>query len=152
MSSKQKSLARFIYLNIYGLILLGLALIVLAIPTLNLSVLLFVLKCLLSLFLAYNGIFILSQWGEKKKHYRQLMSINRNRIKVESFESFVQTPCGRLLTRVVLSDLGKKEYYPLLKQTYLMTCRERIRRMRHPEPSVIVFSEAGKRILKEEEK
>lgn len=147
-----KAFLRFLYLNTYGFVLAILGLILFSIPTLQLSVLLFVVKCLIVLFLEYKGIFIFSQWEEKKKHYQQLMSINQKRIKGESFESFIRTPCGRLLTKAVLRDLGKTEYYPVLKKTYVLSFRESIWQMRHPKPSEIVFSEAAMNMLKNESK
>ena len=148
-----KSILRYVYLNMYGLLLLFLGLVLLfTIPTLNLSVLLFVFKCIVVAYFLFCGIRILASWSEKKKHYGQLISINKNRIKDESFESFMQTPCGRLLTKSVLRELNKRDYYPILKAKYVLTIRASINNCRHPEPSTIKFTDKALELLNGMEK
>lgn len=39
------------------------------------------------------------------------MKKNRDKFKPDSFKIFMQAPCGRLLTKAVLTDLGVKEKY-----------------------------------------
>ena len=147
-----KGFIRFLYLNLYGIILIVLGVVVMAIPALKMSVLLFIGEIVVSIFLLYKGIYIISQWGEKKRHYTQLISINKRRIKDESFESFIGTPCGRLLTRAVLHDLGKQDYYPILRKKYVLSFKESINLMRHPQPSIVVFSDIGLERIRKEEK
>ena len=44
------------------------------------------------------------------------MGKNKNEFRPETFKAFMQMPCGRLLTKAVLKDLGKKsEYKNLIK-------------------------------------
>lgn len=39
------------------------------------------------------------------------MGKNKKEFRPDSFQVFMQAPCGRLLTKVVLEDLNKKEKY-----------------------------------------
>lgn len=44
------------------------------------------------------------------------MEANAQQFVPTSFEEYMQAPCGRLLVRVVLTDLGKREAYRDLKK------------------------------------
>ena len=44
------------------------------------------------------------------------MEQNEQELDVESFREYMQAPCGRLLVRVVLTDLGKRQEYGYIKK------------------------------------
>ncbi len=54
---------------------------------------------------------LFSTWEDKKIKYKILMGKNQKGFRPESFQVFMQAPCGRLLTKVVLKDLNLKEKY-----------------------------------------
>ncbi len=58
-----------------------------------------------------QAIKLLSTWKDKKIKYKILIGKNKKEFRPDSFQVFMQAPCGRLLTKVVLEDLGYKEKY-----------------------------------------
>lgn len=142
-----KSVFRFLYLNSYGLLLLLGGVGLTMVPVLQVSVPLFVAKCLIVLFCLYKGVLILAQWPEKKKYYKKLLSINKREIKQSSFETFVCSPCGRLLTKAVLKSLGRSECYREIRQKYSYSIKEQIEAFLHPEPSKVFFYSASERYI-----
>lgn len=62
-----------------------------------------------------NGIGILSGWNDKKRKYNILMERNSTEFRPDSFSEYMQAPCGRLLVKIVLEDLDRKESYRSLK-------------------------------------
>lgn len=142
-----KSFFRFLYLNIYGLLLLLGGLGLTMVPVFQISVPLFVGKCLVVMFCQYKGIQILAQWPQKKKFYRQLIVINSRTIKESSFETFVCSPCGRLLTKAVLKSLGRSECYREIRQKYSYSVKEQIEDFLHPKPSKVFFYSPSEKYL-----
>ena len=62
-----------------------------------------------------NGVRILSAWDAKMREYHILMERNKDGFNPESFAKFMEAPCGRLLVKVVLNDLGYSDKYKSLK-------------------------------------
>lgn len=62
-----------------------------------------------------NGARILSAWDAKMREYHILMERNKDGFNPESFAKFMEAPCGRLLVKVVLRDLGYSDKYKSLK-------------------------------------
>ena len=59
---------------------------------------------------------LFSTWDFKKREIALLVNRNRNEFRPETFEIFMQAPCGRLVVRQALQDLNmQREYKPLLK-------------------------------------
>ena len=144
-----KAFFRFLYLNTYAILLISIGLGLAFLPTLKTSVFLFALKCIVVLISLFKGISILIQWPTKKKHYKRLVSINSKEIKDNSFETFMYNPCGRLLTKAVLKDLGKRNYYSTLRKEFFYTPKEWLDDFLHKKPSKVVFkTEAQKYIQK----
>ncbi len=54
---------------------------------------------------------LFSSWNDKKIKYEILIKKNQNEFRPNSFEIFMKAPCGRLLTKAVLKDLGIKNRY-----------------------------------------
>ena len=70
----------------------------------------------LAIYVFVQSVKLFSAWQDKKLKYKILMGKNRDEFRPDTFEQFMQMPCGRLLTKVVLHDLGKSsEYKNLLK-------------------------------------
>lgn len=54
-------------------------------------------------------------YDEKQRQYELLIQKNKNGFRPESFKLYMDAPCGRMVSRAVLKDLGmKKEYCQLL--------------------------------------
>lgn len=45
------------------------------------------------------------------------MERNRTQLRHDTFHEYMQAPCGRLLVRIVLNDLGQTHYYKFLLGT-----------------------------------
>lgn len=74
-------------------------------------------KCLLipqiiiCLLITKQAIKLFSSWDDKKIKYKILMGKNKEEFRADSFQVFMQAPCGRLLTKAVLKDLNQREKY-----------------------------------------
>ncbi len=62
-----------------------------------------------------GGISILASWPDKKRKYNVLMTRNAAGLRPDTFTEFMSAPCGRLLVRIVLADLGMPGSYAQLK-------------------------------------
>lgn len=102
---------RFAYLNTYSFLLLICGAILAVIPLYRISVVILLLQISSSLLLFYSSAKLFSTWKDKKIKYTVLLAKNKNGFKPESFKIFMQAPCGRLLTKAVLADLGLKNKY-----------------------------------------
>lgn len=65
----------------------------------------------------------MEKWNSKKRRYKKLVEANTDCFNPDSFKEYMQAPCGRLLVKVVLEDLGKKEQYKKLKKTRISWIR-----------------------------
>ena len=86
-----------------------------------------------------NGARILASWESKKREYKILMERNSDRFRPDTFAKFMEAPCGRLLVKVVLKDLGYSEHYPSLK-VYQPSIWHQIRTevCRRPKPGAVI--------------
>lgn len=106
--------SRFIYLNTYAFLLIFMGIGIVLIPLYKISPWFLAAQVIGLLICEKNGIGILRSWKDKKRKYRILMERNAAGIRPDSFSEYMQAPCGRLLVKVVLEDLGKKEEYASL--------------------------------------
>ena len=98
---------RYIYLNTYAFLLLFAAIGVGCLPLYRLENGWYIaLQVVVALMFLSYALKIFKTFKAKKKRYARLMEANA--------QQFV--PCGRLLVRVVLTDLGKREAYRDLKK------------------------------------
>ena len=102
---------RFLYLNTYSFLLLLCGAITVLIPLYKISKWLIVPQVIGSLFCIKQAIGLFMTWKDKKTKYEILMGKNKNGFRPDSFKIFMQAPCGRLLTKVVLKDLGLSNKY-----------------------------------------
>ncbi|MDE6322157.1 MAG: hypothetical protein K2L93_07645 [Muribaculaceae bacterium] len=65
-----------------------------------------------------GAVTIMRAWPDKQRKYHILMEKNRDELRPDTFRQFMDAPCGRLLARVVIADLG----YP--NDTYRRVKRE----------------------------
>lgn len=112
------TLRRFLYLQSYAFLLIamggGIALIILLLYN-QLSIWLIGLMAAAGLLCLKGGITILSSWPDKKRKYQILIERNAVNFRPDTFTEFMQAPCGRLLSRIVLKDLGISHRYSELR-------------------------------------
>ena len=107
---------RFLYLNLYAFVLVGAGILTLTAPFYWISRWALVLQVIaaINLFVLAGKLF--ATWGEKKRAVRMLVRKNRFKFRPESFEAFLQAPCGKLVVRLALKDLDRQgDYTALLK-------------------------------------
>lgn len=119
---------RFLYLNFYAWLLLALALAAVLVPLWRVSPWFLVLQVPVAFACLKGGAGILSGWPDKKRKYAMLMERNRPELRPDTFAVYAQAPCGRLLIRVVLADLGAAgRYRSIMKALPRPSLRARLR-------------------------
>jgi len=109
-------MSRFLYLNIYSFLLAGAGVLTLAAPFYRITKWTLVVQAVIALYLLAMSGKLFSTWESKKREIDILVKRNRDEFRPDTFEVFMRAPCGRLLVRSVLSELGKAdEYKNLLK-------------------------------------
>ena len=107
---------RFLYLNIYSFLIIIAGILALVLPFYRISVWLLALQVIIAINLFIVAGRLFATWDDKKKKIHILKSKNINEFRPDTFDVFMQAPCGRLLARYVLAELGKSnEYKKLLK-------------------------------------
>ena len=102
---------RFLYLNTYAFLLILAGTLVLGLPFWLISPFTLIAQGILSIPLYMCGFTLLGGWNDKKRQYAVLMAKNKDEFRPESFKIYMEAPCGRKLTHVVLKDLGKESEY-----------------------------------------
>ena len=106
-----RKIMRFLYLNIYAFFILFCGIISVMIPLYKVSWWLIIPQIIISLFCLKQAVQLLSTWADKMAKYDLLMRRNSNEFHPISFKPFMNAPCGRLLTKAVLRDLGLRSRY-----------------------------------------
>lgn len=107
--------SRFLFLNFYAFLLLILGIGIGVIPFYKVSWWLVAIQLVLIGIFLTSAVRIFSSWAHKKRDYSILIRKNENGIRPHSFSDYMQAPCGRLLTILVLYDLGKLSTYNELR-------------------------------------
>lgn len=97
------------------------------IPLFKVSKWLLIPQIILSLFFIKQAGKLFSTWKDKKLKYKILIERNKNEFRPDTFKVFMQAPCGRLLTKVVLTDLGiRNKYKELLvyKEPFIVSIKK----------------------------
>lgn len=118
MKSPISTFARYIYLNLYALLLLLGGVVVFLIPFNNGVTLVLIVKIIVCLICLKGAYSILSSWEDKKRKYNILIKRNQDSFRSDVFKEYMEAPCGRLLVRIVLKDLGMSSQYKQLVKFY----------------------------------
>ena len=121
-----KIFLRFLYLNTYGFMLILGGLLIIALPFWLITVYTLIGQVVIGIIPIGFGISLISSWNDKKREYNVLMERNKNNFRPDTFEIYMDHPCGRKLTHAVLKDLGKSEEYKNLL-IYKPTFKEGLR-------------------------
>ncbi|MCM1292074.1 MAG: hypothetical protein NC111_04540 [Bacteroides sp.] len=106
---------RYIYLNSWAILLLLIAAGIAMIPVYRLGVIAIIIQAVAVVLVAKPGVRILMSWDDKKRKYTLLVNRNTPEFRPDTFAEFMSAPCGRLLVRVVLRDMGLTDRYPEVK-------------------------------------
>lgn len=119
MKSPISTFARYIYLNLYALLLLLGGVVVFLIPIKIGAIWVLIAKIIICLICLKGAYGILSSWEDKKRKYNILITRNQDAFRADIFKEYMEAPCGRLLVKIVLKDLGQPhQYKPLMKLYY----------------------------------
>lgn len=108
---------RFMYLNFWAFFLLLCAVGLALAPVWRLGAVAVAVQVVVVLALAKGSLNIFNTWGDKKRKYAVLVVRNGNGIRPETFGEYLDAPCGRLLVRIVLRDLGEERRYREIRKT-----------------------------------
>ena len=108
--------SRFLFLNTYAFLLLFIGMGIGVIPLYSLSLWLIAPQAILVIVCLRGAFRIFASWGQKKREYMILYRKNEHEICPGSFSDYMQAPCGRLLTILVLKDLDSRPSYKELKK------------------------------------
>jgi hypothetical protein len=81
------------------------------IPLFKITVFLCVPQFIVALVLFQSSYRLFSTWDDKKRTYAVLKAKNRKSFSAETFKIYMSAPCGRLLAKAVLSDIGLRHKY-----------------------------------------
>ena len=139
----KKKFLRFLYLNIYTFLIVCAGILILVIPFYIISKWIIIAQIIIAIKLFMISGRLFSTWDSKKREMTILIKRNQVEFRPETFEMFMQAPCGRLVVRQVLRDLNKREEYKnILKlQKPLL---ERIRNNCTSPKTVIYINEEAK--------
>lgn len=115
MNKSISTFPRFLYLNIYAFLILLIGGGISVLPLYKISWWLVAVQAAIVIPCIKGGISILQSWDDKKRKYHVLMERNKDKIRPDTFEPYMLAPCGRLLVRIVLKDLGKQKEFRNLK-------------------------------------
>ena len=137
MNSPIATFSRFIYLNAYALLLLiggaGFAII----PFFHNAVWVIIIKVVVCAICLKGAVSILSGWNDKKRKYEVLITRNKDNFRPDTFKEFMEAPCGRLLTRIVLKDLGLSDQYKTLWNLYHIPYWKHLKNECKPKKTVV---------------
>jgi hypothetical protein len=138
----KKTMLRFLYLNIYSILIFCAGIFAIAVPLYLISKWLLIIQIIISikLFLLSGRLF--SSWNAKKKEIHILVNRNKKEFRPDTFEIFMQAPCGRLVTREALKDLGMQSEYKNLKiliKPFFQNLKENC----FPTKTVVYINEKG---------
>ena len=103
--------ARFIYLNTYAILILICGITAALLPLYKVSWWLIIPQAVVCLFCLKQAVQLFSSWNDKMRKYDILIKRNKTYFHPNSFKPFMNAPCGRLLVKAVLHDLGISNRY-----------------------------------------
>jgi hypothetical protein len=138
-TNNKNGVLRFLYLNIYSFLLFVAGILTLAAPFYLITRWTLVAQAIIAIKLFAFAAKLLSAWDDKKLKMDILKKRNKDEFRPDAFTPFMQAPCGRLVARQVLRDLGKpEEYKSLLKLRRPLF--ERLRENCTPQKTVIYIN------------
>ena len=133
-------MSRFLYLNIYSFLLVCVGILTLLLPFWLITKWTLVAQGIVAIKLFSISGRLFSTWDAKKREINLLVNRNKREFRPDTFEIYMQAPCGRLIVHEALRELNmREEYKTLLKlQKPLL---ERLRNNCVPPKTVIYIDE-----------
>jgi len=133
-------MSRFLYLNIYAFLIVIAGILTLVLPFYLITKWILIAQGIIAIKLFFISGKLFSTWDAKKREIDLLVNRNKNKFRPDTFEIYMQAPCGRLVVREALRDLNmQKEYKSLLiLQKPLL---ERLKNNCTPAKTVIYINE-----------
>jgi hypothetical protein len=136
---KETRALRFLYLNIYSFLIIFGGILTLIIPFYQINLWILVIQAIVAikLFITAGKMFL--AWDDKKLKMNILIKRNQDVFRPDTFDVFMQAPCGRLIVHQVLRDLHRREEYKSLlklRKPFL----ERLRNNYMPAKTVIYIN------------
>lgn len=110
------TIPRYLYLNFWAFILLFSGIGLAFLPIYKWGVAAIVSQVVAVLFIERGAINIFHTWGDKKRKYTVLVERNSAGLRPDTFDEYMAAPCGRLLVKVVLHDIGLSCKYKELRK------------------------------------
>jgi len=107
---------RFLYLNIYSFLLAFIGILALVLPFYLLSPWTLAIQGIVAIAFFVYSARLFSTWDHKRREIDLLIKRNQDGFRPETFDVFMQVPCGRLIVKCVLKELKiQNQYQSLLK-------------------------------------
>ena len=107
-------MSRFLYLNIYSFLLAGAGILALLSPFYLISKWTLIVQVIIAVNLFMFSARLFSTWKDKNRKIDILVKKNKHIFRHDTFEIFMQAPCGRLIVHQALKDLNKQNEYKIL--------------------------------------
>ena len=137
---KDDNLLRFLYLNVFSFLIAFTGIFMLIVPLYFINRCTLVLQIIIAIKLFMISGRLFSTWGNKKREIDILIKRNQVEFRPDTFEIFMQAPCGRLIVRQVLRDLNMQDKYKSLLK-FQKPLLERLRNNCMPSKTVIYINE-----------
>jgi len=133
-------MARFLYLNIYSFLIVCAGILALILPFYSITKWTLVIQAIIAIKLFMISGRLFSSWEYKKREIDLLVNRNKTEFRPDTFEVFMQAPCGRLVVREALRDLNMQEKYKVLLELQ-KPLLERLKNNCTPSKTVIFINE-----------
>jgi hypothetical protein len=120
---------RFLYINLYAFLLAFTGILTLAVPLFLISKWFIIPQIIIAIFVLSTSIKLFSTWKDKLREIDLLVNRNKNEFRPDTFEIYMQAPCGRLVVRQALKKLNKQDEFKellKLKKPFFQSCRENL--------------------------
>jgi len=108
--------SRFLYLNIYSFLIVCAGILTLILPLYLITKWTLIAQGIIAIKLFLISSKLFSTWDTKKREIDLLVKRNKNKFRPDTFEVYMQAPCGRLVVHEALKELNiRGEYKTLLK-------------------------------------
>ena len=147
MSEKNiATFGRFVYLNAYAFLLFIIGVGIAFTPIYKSGHWWLVAAQVVTVFIILKGsVEIFKSWNDKKRKYHVLIERNAETLRPDTFSEYMKAPCGRLLVKIVLKDLGKQDEYKNLKK-YKEPFIKKLAKAHKPKKSIVYMKEIKREI------
>lgn len=116
MKKSISTFPRFMYLNLYAFLLLIGGIGIAVIPLYRISPWLLIPQSSIVILFLRGAISIFQSWHTKQRKYDILIERNKDQTRPDTLGEYMEAPCGKLLVRLVLKDLGRPDDYRMLQK------------------------------------